>query len=145
MNFSEIFPYVFSVFVGVCSWRVTYIMLSKKVQQDIDILKESNKHEIETLMNQHKLDMDSLIEQHKMELEKIEKEHQNKIQLLEIEHENEMKRKEKELEDSAKYGAAKDIIGGLFEGIMSNALGSPELQEEISKQIKEGLKGDVKK
>lgn len=24
---------------------------------------------------------------------------------------------------------------------MSNAMGSPELQEEISKQIKEGLKG----
>lgn len=25
---------------------------------------------------------------------------------------------------------------------MSNALGSPELQEEISKKIKDGLKGD---
>lgn len=115
--------------------------LFKKVQQDIDILKESNKHEIEKLMNQYKLDMDSLIEQHKMELEKIEKEHQNKIQLLEIEHENEMKRKEKELEDTAKYGAVKDIVGGFFGGIMSNAMGLPELQEEISKQIKEGLKG----
>ena len=55
MNFSEIFPYVFSLLVGVCSWRGTYMTLSKKVQQDIDILKESNKHEIEKLMNQHKL------------------------------------------------------------------------------------------
>ena len=79
MNFSEIFPYIFSVLVGVCSWRVTYITLSKKVQQDIDILKESNKHEIETLMNQHKLDMDSLIEQHKMKLEKIEKRRASKF------------------------------------------------------------------
>ena len=81
MNFSEIFPYVFSLLVGVCTWRGTYMTLFKKVKQDIDILEESNKHEIEKLMNQHKLDMDSLIEQHKMELEKIEKEHQNKMQL----------------------------------------------------------------
>lgn len=74
MNFSEIFPYVFSMLVGICSWTVAYMTLFKKVQQDVNILKESNKHEIEKLMNQHKLDMDSLIEQHKMELEKIEKE-----------------------------------------------------------------------
>lgn len=52
-----------------------------------------------------------------------------------------MKRKEKELRDTAKYGAVKDIVERLFGGIMSNAMGSPELQEEISKQIKEGLKG----
>ena len=119
---SEIFPYVFSMLVGICSWTVAYMTLFKKVQQDVNILKESNKYEIEKLMNQHKLDMDSLIEQHKMELEKIEKEHQN-----------EMKRKEKELEDTAKYGTVKDSVGGLFGGIMSNAMGSPELQEEISK------------
>lgn len=56
MNFSEIFPYVFSLLMGVCSWRGAYMTLSKKIQQDIDILKESNKHEIERLMNQHKLD-----------------------------------------------------------------------------------------
>lgn len=79
MNFHEIFPYVFSLLIGICSWRVSYVTLFKKVQQDIDILEESNKHEIEKLMNQHKLDMDSLIEQHKMELEKIEKERQNRI------------------------------------------------------------------
>lgn len=144
MNFSEIFPYIFSLLIGVCSWRGAYMTLTKKIQQDIDILKESNKHEIERLMNQHKLDMDSLIEQHKMELEKIEKEHQNKMQLLEIDHENEIKRKEKELEDSAKYGAVKDIVGRLFGGIMSNAMGSPGLQEEINKQIKEGLKSGSK-
>lgn len=66
------------------------------------------------------------------------------MQLLEIEHENEIKRKEKELEDLAKYGAVKDIVGGLFGGIMSNAMGSPELQEEINKQIKERLKSGSK-
>lgn len=141
MNFKEIFPYAFSVLVGICIWTAAYMTLFKKIQQDIDILNESNKHEIEKLMNQHKLDMDSLIEQHKMDLEKIEKEHQNKIQLLEIEHENEMRRKEKELEDTAKYGAVRDIVGGLFGGVVSNAMGSSDLQEEISKQIKEGLKG----
>lgn len=66
------------------------------------------------------------------------------MQLLEKEHQNEIKRKEKELEDSAKYGAVKDIVGGLFGGIMSNAMGAPELQEEINKKIKEGLKGTSK-
>lgn len=113
--------------------------LFKKIQQDIDILKESNKHEIEKLMNQHKLDMDSLLEQHKMELEKIEKEHQNKIQLLEIEHENEMKRKG--VRGYSQIWSCKRYCRRAFGGIMSNALGSPELQEEISKQIKDGLKG----
>ena len=44
-------------------------------------------------------------------------------------------REEKELEDSVKYGAVKDIVGGLFGGIMSNAMGSPELQEEINKKV----------
>lgn len=44
-------------------------------------------------------------------------------------------------ENTAKYGAVKDIVGGLFGGIMSSAMGSPALQEEISMQINEGLKG----
>ena len=145
MNFSEIVPYLFTIGTGLLSWCGSYIMASRKSKQEMNSLRISNQHDLEKLMNQHKLDLDSLREQQKLELEKIEKEHQHKLELLQLQHENEMQRKEKELEDSAKFGTMKDIMGGVLGGIMNNAINSPEMQEEISKRIREGLKENKNK
>lgn len=140
MNIKELMPYIIAILSGIGSWIGSYAMATKKAKQDINTLKIQNEHDIEKLMSQHKLDLDALKEKHKLEIETKMKEHEHKLEIIQKEHENELIRKEKELEDTAKYGAIKDLMGGVFGNMLGSAVNTPEMQEMISSELKKSLK-----
>ena len=67
------------------------------------------------------------------------KDHQHKLEIMQKEHENELIRKERELENTAKYNAVGSIATGLFGNLFGGILESPEIKNEITKKVLEGV------
>ena len=63
-------------------------------------------------MEQHKVDIDSLKEKYRLEAEEKDREHVRKLELMQKEYELKLKQQESEAENTAKYGAVKDIFSG---------------------------------
>ena len=125
---------------AIITGLVTYLVAHNKTKSQIKILKKENEHDLKKLMEQHKVDIDSLKEEYRLKMEMSEKEHQHKIELLQTEHNNEIIRKEKEAENDATYGMMKDVVGGLFGGLMNSAMSAPEVQKQIGDTISIALK-----
>jgi len=98
----------------------SYIAATNKSKKDIIQLREQNKLEIEKLMNQHKMDLEALERKHQMEVEKMEIEHKHKIELMQKEMEN-------------KLGG--DIVTGMISGVLN----SPEVRNQMSKSLLQGM------
>jgi len=121
-----------AIFAGI----VSYIVSLKKCKSEIKTMDISNKHEIDKLMKQHEIDIEALKEKQKLDLEKLEKEHELKMKEIKLQSEQEILKKEKELSNSAMYST----MQGSLESVMGNIFSSSEVQNEISKQVKESLK-----
>ena len=121
-----------AIFAGI----VSYIVSLKKCKSEIKTMDISNKHEIDKLMKQHEIDIEALKEKQKLDLEKLEKEHEIKMKEIKLQSEQEILKKEKELSNSAMYST----MQGSLESVMGNIFSSSEVQNEISKQVKESLK-----
>ena len=124
---------------------ITFLVAYKNASSQIKIVKEQNKHDIEKLMEQHKVDIEALKEQHKMEIETIELKHAHELELKQKDFENELVKQEQSAENTAKYGAMKDIMGGLVGGIVSTTMNAPEVKGEFTKAITDALKNRGKK
>ena len=127
---------------AIISGVISFILAQSQSKAEYQKLKLANEHEIDKLMEQHKVDIDAIREQHRLEMEAKEKDHQHKLEIMQKDHENAIIRKECELENTAKYNAAGNIMIGLFNGMLGDALNSPEIQGEITKKILEGVKID---
>lgn len=119
---------------------VTYIVARKNAASQISIIKEQNKHDLEKLMEQHKVDIDSLKEKYRLETEEKDREHVRKLELMQKEYELKLKQQESEAENTAKYGAVKDIFSGLMGGMVSSAINTPEVQQQMSKAFIDAFK-----
>ncbi len=119
---------------------VTYLVAYKNAASQVKIVKEQNKHDIEKLMEQHKVDIDSLKEKYRLEAEEKDREHTRKLELMQKEYELKLKQQESEAENTAKYGAMKDLFGGLMGGMVSSAINTPEVQQQMSKVFTDAFK-----
>lgn len=128
---------------AIISGLISFVLAKSQAKAEMKKLQLANEHEIERLMEQHKVDIDSIREQHRLEMESKEKDHQHKLEVMQKEHENALIRKESELENTAKYNATGSIMTGLFNGVLSGALNSPEAQSEITKKILESVKSTL--
>ena len=97
MNFlniiKELLPYVVSVTASI----VTYFQAKKKLTQELEIVKNDNKHEIEKLMQQHKINIEDLKEKHRLEMEAKDKEYQHEKEMLELKSKVTMDEKNQEI------------------------------------------------
>lgn len=118
----------------------TYLVAKKNASSQIKIVKEQNEHDIKKLMEQHKIDIDSLIEKYRLEAEEKEREHVHKLELMQKEYDLKLKQQEREAENTAKYGAVKDIFSGLMGGMVSSAINTPEVQQQLSKAFTDAFK-----
>lgn len=118
----------------------TYLVAKKNASSQIKIVKEQNEHDIKKLMEQHKIDIDSLKEKYRLEAEEKEREHVHKLELMQKEYDLKLKQQEREAENTAKYGAAKDIFSGLMGGMVSSAINTPEVQQQLSKAFTDAFK-----
>lgn len=119
---------------------VTYLVARKKATIQIETIKTQNKHDIDKLMKQHEIDIDSLKEKYRLEAGAKDKEHERKLEIMQKEYEYKLKQQESEAENTAKYGAMKDVFGGLFEGMFSSAINNPEVQKQMSDAITDAFK-----
>lgn len=55
-----------------------------------------------------------------------------KLEIMEKEYEYKLKQQESEAENTAKYGAMKDVFGGLIGGMFTSAMNTPEVQQQMS-------------
>ena len=135
MNKELIIQLCIGVIPAIISGLISFFISMKQFKNEIKKLETNNKHEIEKLMKQHEVDINSLKEKHKMDLEMKDKEHALKIEEIKIQNEQDIMKKEKELSNSAMYsimeGATKDIFKELFN--------SKDIQEEISRKVKESF------
>lgn len=120
---------------AVITGLVTYVVARKKADSQIDIVKEQNQHDLEKLMEQHKVDIDSLKEKYRLEAEEKDREHTRKLEIMEKEYEYKLRQQESEAENSVKYGAIKDVFGGLIGGMMK----TPEVQKKMGEAFSEAL------
>ena len=112
----------------------TYLVARKNASSQIKIVKEQNKHDLDKLMEQHKVDIDRL------ESEVKDKEHARKLEIMEKEYEYKLRQQESEAENSAKYGAMKDVFGGLIGGMFTSAMNTPEVRKQMSDSFAEEFK-----
>lgn len=119
---------------------VTYLVAHKNASSQIKIVQEQNEHDIKKLMEQHKIDIDSLKEKYRLEAEEKDREHVRKLELMQKEYELKLKQQESEAENTAKYGAVKDIFSGLMGGMVSSAINTPEVQQQMSKAFTNAFK-----
>lgn len=118
----------------------TYLVARKNASSQIKIVKEQNKHDLEKLMEQHKVDIDSLKEKYRLESEEKDRDHTRKLELMQKEYELKLKQQESEAENTAKYGAIKDVFGGLMGGVVSSAMNSPEVQKQMTEAFADAFK-----
>ena len=119
---------------------VTYLVAHKNATAQIKVIKEQNNHDLEKLMEQHRIDIDSLKEKYRLEAEEKDREHIRKLELMQKEYELKLKQQESEAENTAKYGAVKDIFSGLMGGMVSSAINTPEVQQQMSKVFTDAFK-----
>ena len=125
---------------AVITGIVTYFVSHKNASSQVKIVKEQNKHDLEKLMEQHKVDIDSLKEKYRLEAEEKDRDHTRKLELMQKEYELKLKQQESEAENTAKYGAIKEVLGGLMNGMVSSAMNSPEMQKKISDTFADAFK-----
>lgn len=118
----------------------TYLVAKKNASSQIKIVKEQNKHDLDKLMEQHKVDIDSLKEKYRLESEEKDKDHSRKLEITEKEYEYKLRQQESKAENSAKYGAMKDVFGGLIGGMFTSAMNTPEVQKQMSDSFAEAFK-----
>ena len=119
---------------------VTYFVAHKNASTQIKMVKEQNKHDLDKLMEQHKVDIDSLKEKYRLEAEEKDREHTRKLEIMEKEYEYKLKQQENEAENTAKYGAMKDVFGGLIGGMFTSAMNTPEVQQQMSSAFVDAFK-----
>lgn len=125
---------------AVVTGIVTYLVAYKNAAAQIKIVKEQNKHDLNKLMEQHKVDIDSLKEKYRLETQEKDREHTRKLELMQKEFELKLRQQENEAENTVKYGALKDVIGGLMGGMVSSAMNSPEVQKQMSEVFADAFK-----
>lgn len=125
---------------AVVTGIVTYLVAHKNASSQVKIIQEQNKHDIKKLMEQHKIDIASLKEKYRLETEEKDREHTRKLELMQTEYELKLKQQESEAENTAKYGAMKDLFGGLMGGMVSSAINTPEVQQQMSKAFTDVFK-----
>lgn len=125
---------------SIITGLVTYLVAHKNASDQIKVVKEQNKHDLEKLMKQHKVDVDSLKEKYRLEAEEKDREHTRKLEIMEKEYEYKLKQQESEAENAAKYGAMKDVFGGLVGGMFTSALNTPEVQKQMTDAITDAFK-----
>ncbi len=119
---------------------ISYLVAHRNSSAQIKVVKEQNKHDLERLMEQHKIDIEALKEKYRLEAEEKEKDQTRKLELMQKEYEYKLKQQEKEAENNAKFGAIKDVFGGLVGGMISSAMNTPELQKQMSDSFSEAFK-----
>lgn len=117
-----------------------YLVAKKNASAQIQIVKEQNKHDLDKLMEQHKIDIDSLKEKYRLESEEKDKDHARKLEIMEKEYEYKLKQQESEAENTAKYGAMKDIFGNLVGGMVTSAMNTPEVKKQMSNAFTDAFK-----
>ncbi len=118
----------------------TYFVAKKNASSQINIVKEQNKHDLDRLMEQHKVDIEALKEKYRLEAEERDREHTRKLEIMEKEYEYKLKQQENEAENSAKYGAMKDVFGGLIGGMLTSAMNTPEVQKRMTYAFSDAFK-----
>ena len=118
----------------------TYLVAKKNASSQIKIVKEQNKHDLDKLMEQHKVDIDSLKEKYRLEAEEKDREHARKLEIMEKEYEYKLKQQESEAENTAKYGAMKDVFGSVMGGMVTSAISSPEVQKRMTDAFADAFK-----
>lgn len=119
---------------------VTYFVAHKNASTQIKMVKEQNKHDLDKLMEQHKIDIDSLKEKYRLEAEEKDRDHTRKLEIMEKEYKYKLKQQESEAENAAKYGAMKDVFGGLIGGMFTSAMNTPEVQQQMSSAFADAFK-----
>lgn len=119
---------------------VTYLVAHKKASSQIKIVQEQNEHDIKKLLEQHKIDIDSLKEKYRLEAEEKDREHTRKLELMQTEYELKLKQQESEAENTAKYGAIKDIFGSVVGGAFTSAFNTPEVKKRMTDIITDAIK-----
>ena len=119
---------------------ITCFVAHKNASAQIKVVKEQNKHDLDKLMEQHKVDIDSLKEKYRLEAEEKDREHTRKLEIMEKEYEYKLKQQESEAENTAKYGAMKDVFGGLIGGMFTSAMNTPEVQQQMSSAFADAFK-----
>ena len=108
----EILPYVVSIIASI----ITYIQASKKLKQELELVKTNNKHEIEKLIHEHKINVENLKEKHRLEMEAKDKEYQHEKEMIELKSKVTINEKSEEIlngEMSKIFGnVVKDIMDG---------------------------------
>lgn len=138
MNFIQ--TLLISCIPAIITGAVTYLVAHKNASSQIKVVKEQNKHDLNKLMEQHKVDIDSLKEKYRLEAEEKDREHVRKLELMQKEYEFKLKQQESEAENTAKYGAMKDIFSGLMGGVVSSAINTTEVQKQISEAFTDAFK-----
>lgn len=132
MNFlniiKELLPYVISVIASIGA----YFQAKKKLTQELEMVKTSNKHEIEKLMQQHKINIEDLKEKHRLEMEAKDKEYQHEKEMLELKSKVTMDEKNQEVMNSVLSG----IMCEFFSKFISGKI-SLEQINELSKKFPE--------
>ena len=83
-------PYIVSIVCAIISGYASYAVATRNAKNNLEAVKEANKHDLDKLMEQHRIDIDSLERTHAMEIEKINLEHAHQMELRQKEFENQL-------------------------------------------------------
>ena len=120
MDTNQIILIATTIIVPTLSGIGSYIAATNKSKKDLIQLREQNKLDIDKLMNQHKMDLEALERKHQMDVEKMEIEHKHRIELMQKEVEN-------------KLGG--DLVSEMISGVMN----TPEVRNQMSKSLLQGM------
>lgn len=127
------------IITGVISFIASFWLSTNRSKHELKTLDQENKNELEKLAKKFEIDIEALREKHRLDLESKEKEHQHVLEIKRIEHEHQIEQKQRELEDSLKYGLAKDTMGTL----LGKFINSENIQKEIENRFNSSFWGSL--
>lgn len=119
----EMLSYLVPIASAVISGLASYLAARKNCDAEIQKLRESNAHDIERLLKQHEIDIDALKESHRLEMEKAESDHKHALEL-------------------ANNATQNQVAAQILTSVVGSAFSSPEMTEELIRQIKHTAKSD---
>jgi len=128
------------IITSIVSFAASFLLATNKSRHDLAALDRENKNEIEKLTRKFEIDLESYREKHKLELESKDKDHQHAMEIKRLEHENLITQKQRELEDSLKYGLAKDAMANLLGGFINSSGVQKAMMDKFNDSFFDSLK-----
>lgn len=118
---------------------ITYYVIHKNTLSQIKLIQAQNRRNFNELIQQNRVTIDSIKEKYEHEISEKDRLHQRNLELIKKENEDKSFEQDKETESNESF-TIKDVMGGMFGGILSQAINSPEIQEKINNTILETIK-----